>query len=654
MLVFNGVKLVRLTRHVPAALQADLRVEQFYILLQQIPILYTVLIINTAILAISVYGSVSTTLSVEIPGLFGVLIVVRLAVWLMRRSSSPPEAQMARHLLSTTVIAAFFSLGLGTWGVVLLHAGIGDKPFIPLFIAFGSIACAYCLASVPRAAFVTIFLTTTPVVTSLLASGIRVQVAAGLSLLLIVMLIMRLITKQYDYFVGTMIARSEAISLAFTDPLTNLANRRALIECLEDAAAAIDTPTPVTLAMIDLDHFKALNDTYGHAVGDAVLLEAARRIENACVGARIVARLGGDEFAALFVGELETGLIEGVGATLTRSMAEPFLARGNCIRLAASVGLSAPLASGQTPLTLMLQADVALYEVKSAGGGGVLAFSPSMHTRLHRRMTIEQALRATDPPPAIQVVYQPICEARSRRIASFEALARWHHPELGALSPLEFIGVAETTGTISALSQQIFAAAIEEAAGWDASIGLSINLSAVQLCQPSTPLAIMSLCLRHRFDPRRLEVEVTETSVLADFGVARQHLASLRAAGVRIALDDFGAGFASVSYLKEITFDRIKIDGELVDNIAHSAGAARLLHGVLQLCSAVGAQVTAEKVETEQQAAILTGFGCERLQGYLLGRPVPASVARESIRKASLFVSIEPSFEVFCLPAPRL
>ncbi len=241
MLVFNGVKLVRLTRHVPAALQADLRVEQFHILLQQIPILYTVLIINTAILAISVYGSVSTTLSVEIPGLFGVLIVVRLAVWLMRRSSSPPEAQMARHLLSTTVIAAFFSLGLGTWGVVLLHAGIGDKPFIPLFIAFGSIACAYCLASVPRAAFVTIFLTTTPVVTSLLASGIRVQVAAGLSLLLIVMLIMRLITKQYDYFVGTMIARSEAISLAFTDPLTNLANRRALIECLEDAAAAIDT-----------------------------------------------------------------------------------------------------------------------------------------------------------------------------------------------------------------------------------------------------------------------------------------------------------------------------------------------------------------------------------------------------------------------------
>ena len=624
------------TRHVSAALQADLQVEQFHILLQQVPILYTVLFTNTVILAISVYGLVPSTLSVEIPGVFGTLIVIRLVVWLMRRSSPPPKAQVAHYLLSTTLIAAFFSFGLGIWGVVLLHAGLGDKPFIPLFILFGSIASAYCLASVPRAAFATIFLTTTPVVTSLLASGIRGQAATGLSLLLISMLIRRLITKQYDYLVGTVMARSEAILLAFTDSLTNLANRRALIECLEEVATDTDDPALVTLAMIDLDHFKALNDTYGHAVGDAVLLEAARRIENACTGARMVARLGGDEFAVLFVGELETRLIEGVGATLTRSMAEPFLVYGNCIRLAASVGLSAPLASRQMPMTLMLQADVALYEVKSAGGGGVLAFSPAMHSRLHRRMTIEQALRTTNPLPSIQVVYQPICEARSRRITSFEALARWDHPELGALSPLEFIGVAETTGTISVLSQQIFAAAIEEAASWDASIGLSINLSAVQLCQPSIPLSILFLCRRHNFDPRRLEVEVTETSVLADFGIARQHLASLRDAGVLIALDDFGAGFASVSYLKELTFDRVKIDGELVDNIAHSAGAARLLHGVLQLCSAVGAQVTAEKVETEQQAAILTGFGCERLQGYLLGRPMPASAARELTREMDL------------------
>jgi diguanylate cyclase (GGDEF)-like protein len=627
---------VRLTRHVPAALQANLQLEQLKILLQQIPILYTVLLINTAILSFSVYGSVPTVLSVEIPGLFGVLIVARLVVWLMRRSLPPPEAQVARYLASTTLIAAFFSLALGIWGVMLVYAGLGDRPFIPLFITFGSIACAYCLASVPRAAFATIFLATTPVVTSLLASGIKVQAAAGLSLLLISMLILRLITKQYDYFVGTITARSEAMLLAFTDSLTDLANRRAFIECLEKAATSTGVPTLVTLAMIDLDHFKALNDTYGHAVGDAVLLEAARRIKNACTGARIVARLGGDEFAVLFVGESETGLIEGVGATLTRSMAEPFLVCGNCIRLAASVGLSAPLASGQIPMTLMLQADVALYEVKSAGGGSVLAFSPAMHTRLHRRMTIEQALRATNPPPSVQVVYQPICDARSRRITSFEALARWHHPELGGLNPLEFIGVAETTGTISVLSQQIFAAAIEEAAGWNASIGLSINLSAVQLCQPSTPLAIMSLCRRHGFDPRRLEVEVTETSVLADYAIARQQLASLRDAGVRIALDDFGAGFASVSYLKEINFDRIKIDGELVDNIAHSARAARLLHGVLQLCSAVGAEVTAEKVETEQQAAILTGFGCERLQGYLLGRPLQASAVRELIREMQL------------------
>ena len=599
----------------------------------RVPILYVVLLINIAILCFSVFGSVPIALSVGVPSLFVALITGRMAVWLARpkkmaRSSVP----ISRYLLTTTLTAALMSAGLGTWGVALLHAEGGGTPFVPLFITFGSIACAYCLASVPRAAFATIFLGTTPVIATLLTSGIRVEAAAGLNLSFVLLLMFGLIVRQYGYLVETVISHSQAKSQAYSDPLTSLPNRRALIERLSEVAGAREPGPLISVAMIDLDGFKALNDTYGHIVGDAVLTEAAHRIQTSCAGASTVARVGGDEFAALFVGLTEADLLQGVGAAVMRAMAEPFVVCGNRIRLAASIGLSAPLALDQAPTTLMLQADVALYEVKNAGGSGVLAFSPAMETRLRRRMAIEQALRATDPPPCIQVVYQPICDAKTRKIASFEALVRWVHPSLGPLSPLEFIGVAETTGTITALSERIFATAIEEAAGWDESIGLSINLSAVQLSQPSTPLAIASLCHRYGFDPRRLEVEVTETSVLADFTVARQQLDLLREIGIRLALDDFGAGYASIAYLKEITFDRIKIDGELVDNIAHSVDAARLLHGVLQLCSAVGARVTAEKVETEEQAAILTGFGCDRLQGYLLGRPITAGAGPMGFR----------------------
>jgi EAL domain-containing protein (putative c-di-GMP-specific phosphodiesterase class I) len=278
---------------------------------------------------------------------------------------------------------------------------------------------------------------------------------------------------------------------------------------------------------------------------------------------------------------------------------------------------------------LISQADVALYEVKHSAGNGALLFAPDMAKRLHRRIAIEQALRETNPRPRIEVVYQPIFDARTLRLTTFEALARWDHPGLGRISPLEFISIAEKTGTIAALSKQIFATAIQDAAHWPSSIGLSLNLSAVELSHPTTPLTIMSLCHRHGFDPGRLEVEVTETTVLADFDVARQQLELLRNTGVRIVLDDFGAGYASISYLKEIAFDRVKIDGELITDIERSDKARRLLQGLLQLCSAVGLPATAEKVEHEKQRTLLTFLGCDRLQGYLLGCPINADAVKE-------------------------
>ena len=623
-------RIQTLRRKTPDHLQVVLRLEQFRILRSKIPTLYAVLLVDVGILAFSVYGSVSAALSLAIPGLFAILIIARSIVWLVRRGKSPAETDIVRYLFSTTLLAGAMSLCLGIWGVALINSDIPDKPFVPLFIAFGAIACSYSLSTLPRAAFATVVLGAGPVIVALLGSSVRIEMAVGLNLLLIFLLNLRLVVNQYDYLVASVVAHAEVSALAYADPLTGLSNRRAFIEGLETITKSLPNGDAcAAVAMIDLDGFKSINDTFGHAAGDAVLMQTAQRIQASFATCHIVARLGGDEFAVLIAGVDASALVAEISRVFVKQMSAPFAVSWSQLRLTASIGIATVMPEDTSALAIMARADVALYEVKHAGGQGVRMFAPAMAMGLRRRMVIEQALRETDPPPRIDVVYQPICDGRTRQITGFEALARWTHPELGAVPPLEFIAVAEQTGTIAALSEQIFDTAIHEASCWESPLELSVNLSGIDLCRPGMPHLIVATCARHGFDPRRLQVEVTETSVLSDFDVARDQIELLRKEGIRVSLDDFGSGYASIAYLKEITFDRVKIDGELIADIITSPKAQRLVQGILQLCSAMRLPVTAEKIENEAELAILVGLGCDRLQGYLLSRPVDANVARQ-------------------------
>lgn len=622
---------MKLTPEVPPHLRGDLLTEQFRILRTQIPTLYLVLLVNISILSLSVYGSVSIVLSIVIPGAFALIFLIRMILWLRRKHTSPSPSRIARYLISLTLVATLVSLALGVFAVALLQADAHDRPFVPMFTAFGAIACTYCLGSIPRAAFATVILTVTPVTVALLTSGGRMELAAGLSMLLIFPLILRLVVRQYANLIESVNSHYRIKALAFSDSLTGLPNRRAFTEHLE---RNIEIPTPacgmkLAVAVIDLDGFKAINDTLGHAAGDAVLIQAAERMQETCSDCEVIARLGGDEFAALMLVNNDLMPLTQIAEILVQEMSRPFSVCGSQLHLSASIGLATHLSDDASALAVMSRADMALYQVKHEGGHGMRWSVPAMATRLRRRLIIEQSLRDRESPPMIEVVYQPIVDAKTKQIASFEALSRWHHPQLGAIPPQEFIEIAEQTGTIAVLSEQIFNAAIRDAACWPSPTGLSINLSGVDICRSSTTLMILSLCHRHRFDPRRLEVEVTETSLLSDFDMARDQLDALRKSGIRIALDDFGSGFASISYLKEMRFDRVKIDGELISNIMASREARRLVQGILQLCSAIDMPVTAEKVETEGQCEFLAGLGCDRLQGYYLGPPVIASSARE-------------------------
>lgn len=623
------------TRTISPKLRAELELAQFAILRRQVPLLYAVLTINTCVLCFSVYGRVSPILSIGVTAAFLTFALIRLIVWLRRSQRSPTAAIVSRSLRNTTAIAAVVSLILGVWGVTLLKSAVSEEPFVPLFIAFGSIACAYCLASLPRAASVTIVFAAGPVILTLLASGSPIQVASGVNLLLIFGLILRLISDHINFLLEMVQTHANMRELAYTDTLTGLPNRRALMRRLRAITRGRLGDPNALMAMIDLDGFKAINDTYGHHGGDVILVEAARRMAAAAGASTFVARLGGDEFAIVATNADATIPVEAFGRQLLETLEAPFFVGETTLRLSASIGIAlCPEDAGDAD-DLLRRADLAMYAVKRGSRKGAARYATHMEHDAGRRLAIEQALRETQPPAALSLVYQPVFDVTDGTIRSFEALARWIHPQLGEIGPMEFIEVAEQTGLICDLSERLFAEAIHEAATWPSTIGLSLNLSGVQLSNPTTMLMIMSLLHRHGVDPRRLEIEVTETSLLADFEAAREQLGLLQATGIQVVLDDFGSGYASIAYLKRIPFQRVKIDGELIADIVTSAQARHLLEGTLLLCRAIGAPATAERIESEAQLQILRDLGCDRVQGYLLGRPGDRDATRSLIRSVA-------------------
>jgi predicted signal transduction protein with EAL and GGDEF domain len=309
------------------------------------------------------------------------------------------------------------------------------------------------------------------------------------------------------------------------------------------------------------------------------------------------------------------------------ALVEPFVVHGREFRISGCCGLTL-LGRGDCDVSqALIRADSALYEAKHKGRAGIAVYSEEMDAVSRRRARIEDALRLKSGRAAITLVYQPIRELATGELRALEALARWEHDSLGPISPAEFIPIAEQINLIGELSERLLAQAAAEAARWAAAIRLSFNVSAVQLCTAGSAERILAVLAAAGLEPRRLQLEVTETALLADFESARTNLQQLRAAGTHIVLDDFGAGHASISYLREMQFDGIKLDGGLIATIADSMRSRRLLKGVLDLCASLGLPCVAEHIETHEQLDLLRQFGCRDGQGYLLSPPVDAAAA---------------------------
>jgi diguanylate cyclase (GGDEF)-like protein/PAS domain S-box-containing protein len=427
--------------------------------------------------------------------------------------------------------------------------------------------------------------------------------------------------------------------LAWQDALTGLANRTLLHERVEHALSQRRTVRqPLGLLFIDLDGFKPVNDTHGHAVGDVLLVQVAQRLLQGVRVGDTVARLGGDEFAVLLEDRGDCGLRKGgleVAERLLAALATPFVVDGKELTIGASMGLTIA-ATGTTADDFVRQADFAMYASKDAGRGRVTVFGPALAAASSRRAEIAQCLGTALSAGDLHLEYQPVVDIQTGVVTGAEALARWNHPTWGAVPPSEFVAVAERTGLIAQLGHWALLTAAREAARWENAgheLGVAVNVSVRQLGVEFVA-EVASVLQRTRLSPRLLTLEITE-SVLVDDERTLASLQALKALGVRLSLDDFGTGWSSLAYLRRLPVDVLKLDGSFVAGLG-STQADAVSRTVVQLAIDLGLEVVAEGVETTAQRDILRGMGCHSAQGWLYGAAGPADTIFRTLPTASV------------------
>ncbi len=430
-------------------------------------------------------------------------------------------------------------------------------------------------------------------------------------------------------------AREKILFMARHDALTGLPNRLLFGERLEAAMAEADPTRPFALLCIDLDHFKTVNDTLGHPVGDRLLRGVAERFTGCARADDTIARLGGDEFATLLTGLRHPSDAMAYAERLIGVIRPPFLIDGHELAVGASIGIAIAPAHGTDRDTLMRNADIALYRAKAAGRSGWQVFEPAMEAEVQAKRRIEIDLGHALAGGQLEIHYQPVFDAATLGLTGFEALLRWRHPTRGLIGAGEFVGVAEDTASIHAIGLWVLREACRVARGWPAGLRLAINVSPVQLRASGFFAEFAAAIAAEGIAPGRLELEVTETVLLQRDPVTLGTLQRIKANGIAVALDDFGTGYSSLAYLQTFSFDRLKIDQSFVRGLPESEDAAAIVRAIVGLGAALGIPITAEGVEDAAQLEALRHAGCGEVQGFLLGRPVPAAEVASVIARAA-------------------
>lgn len=420
--------------------------------------------------------------------------------------------------------------------------------------------------------------------------------------------------------------------LAYHDSLTGLMNRQGFRDCLFQVLDEMPAKDSEPLLMfIDLDGFKAVNDSYGHDVGDRLLKAVGERMTEILPATSSVARLGGDEFAAIL--DSVSGSEEALAARLIEALSQPYRIGDNTVRIGASCGLARARNFSGDLDGLVNAADLAMYHAKAKGTGGVVLFETRMLEQQRERRQLEIDLHRAVAEMEFEVFYQPILDVKSRNLVGFEALLRWPHKTRGMMSPETFIPLAEDTGLISQIGAWVLRTACEQATRWPEHIGISVNLSPIQFESPSLLPMIVNTLAATGLTPGRLELEITETALLSTEGKNVKLLEAIRQLGVRVSIDDFGVGYSSLAYLRSFRFDKIKIDKRFIQGLRDNQSDTAIVRSIILLGQNIGVGTTAEGIETEDQLGSVVAEGCTQGQGYLFSRPLTGTDASDFVAK---------------------
>jgi diguanylate cyclase (GGDEF)-like protein len=617
-----------------------------------IPVLYLVVSIATFALSLSYSTTAPLWLSVGVPGAMMVPIGLRLRYWLsvIGMSDNMPIEKVRRDITQTNYIGPVIAFIFTGAGVLLLSYSTGEHHEIAgIAIWILAITSAFCLAATPFASISILLSAAAPLTFSLLMDESHViQTMGGIVLLISAQVSYMLIQNYLSFFemvhskAELQISKDAAVAaeqtsntLANTDHLTGLPNRRrfeqTVLECARSAELA---GSGFAVGILDLDGFKPVNDVYGHSAGDEVLIEVAKRLDNQLGSTCDIARLGGDEFAFITPLVAEADLIR-LSETIQSTLNAPYTVHPDrLVRVATSIGIAINNSSQPDPLHLIAQADVALYHSKAHGKGVSTLFTPEMELANLERARIEQGLRKAISINELDVHFQPIYEIATMRLAGFEALARWNDADLGSISPAIFIPIAEESGLIGSLTELILRKSAMAASTWPSDLYLSFNVSAEQLVRESAGLRFVAMLAECGLSPSRLEIEVTETAIMKDLSAALRTLENLKSAGARISLDDFGTGFSSLSQIRNLPLNKVKIDKSFIDGIVADTKTRSLVETIVTMCRALDIECTAEGVEIQEQLAELAKIGCHSAQGYLLAHPLTMQATRRLIEEA--------------------
>lgn len=544
------------------------------------------------------------------------------------RADPDPAAAAMRHEIGYRIGALAYSGMLGLFGfLTLTRSDDGVVQLLAVTTAIGYAAgIAGRNAGRPRIALAQLCLASLPLSAGLLVGFEPLKLVLSVVIVLFVVAMMDITLQTYAALLKATIVSHENAAQARRDDLTGIANRTAFREQFEECLRTLPARAgKLALYWLDLDRFKEINDTFGHLAGNALLAAVAGRLRAHFDQDSVVARLGGDEFAILCpVADRQEAAT--IGAAILALVRRPVAHDGHSLRTSVSIGVAIAPENGREADTLLKNADLALYRAKESGRGQLYFYEPVMDEKIERRRQLDYELHGALERGEFHLLFQPIFDLAATRVLSCEVLLRWTNRHDGIVSPVEFIPIAEDNGLIDAIGHWVLYQACEVARGWPADVSIAVNLSPIQLRATRLPTVVLDALNTSGLPPERLNLEVTETVLLEDVDASLAALEALNQLRVRTTLDDFGTGYSSLSYLTRFPFQTLKIDRSFVTDLERSPASIAIVQTIIDLGAQLGMRTIAEGVETQAQLDQLRRTRCDAVQGYLLGRPMPAAM----------------------------